>query len=257
LYAGAKQRLASTIVSLLPEHRHYVEPFAGSLSVLLAKPASMMETVNDLDQDLMTFWRVLRDHPKQLRYVCANTPHSRAEFAASMPPLPTDLPDMELARRVWVRLTQGRGARMNGRSGWRFTHGGNRMAMAAYKQGYVSRLAPVAQRLQRVSLECRPALDVITAYDKPHAVFYIDPPYLPATRGTQDCYQHEMTTDDHHDLLHTLATVSSPVILSGYPSDLYATELRDWRPVSTAHRDMNGRVRDEVLWLNFDPPSIR
>jgi site-specific DNA-adenine methylase len=77
-YCGGKTTIADRIVALLPEHGHYVEPFAGSLAVLLAKPPSRMETVNDIDQDLI-FWRVLRDRPGDLERTCGLTPHSRAE----------------------------------------------------------------------------------------------------------------------------------------------------------------------------------
>ena len=70
-YFGGKTSHAARIASLLPDHGHYVEPFAGSLAVLLAKPRSRMETVNDLDGDLMTFWRVLRDQPEELARACA------------------------------------------------------------------------------------------------------------------------------------------------------------------------------------------
>jgi DNA adenine methylase len=78
-YYGGKTTIAARIVSLLPRHRHYVEPFAGSLAVLLAKPPSPMETVNDIDRDLMTFWRVLRERPADLGRACVMTPHSRRE----------------------------------------------------------------------------------------------------------------------------------------------------------------------------------
>jgi DNA adenine methylase len=79
-YYGGKTTLATTIADLLPAHDHYVEPFAGSLAVLLAKPATKWETVNDLDGDLVTFWRVLRDRPEDLARAAMLTPHARAEI---------------------------------------------------------------------------------------------------------------------------------------------------------------------------------
>ena len=75
-YYGGKQRIADRIVATFPDHLHYVEPFAGGLSVLLAKEQSKLETVNDLDRHLVTFWRVLRDRPEDLMRVCTLTPHS-------------------------------------------------------------------------------------------------------------------------------------------------------------------------------------
>ncbi|WP_234974522.1 DNA adenine methylase [Williamsia sterculiae] len=102
-YFGGKTRLAPRIAGMLPAHGHYVEPFAGSLAVLLTKPISRMETVNDLDGDLMTFWRVLRDRPTELARVCALTPHSRAELIEAQNVSDhADLDDLERARLVWV-----------------------------------------------------------------------------------------------------------------------------------------------------------
>ena len=114
-YYGGKTTIAARIASLLPEHRHYVEPFAGSLAVLLAKTPAGFETVNDLDGNLMTFWCVLRDQPDELARVCALTPHSRAEHQAAYDLDAVD--DLERARRVWVCLTQGRGNTLR-RTGW-------------------------------------------------------------------------------------------------------------------------------------------
>lgn len=111
-YFGGKQRIAHHIVDVFPEHLHYIEPYAGGLSVLLAKPASKMETINDLDGDLITFWRVLRDNPEELIRVCAFTPHSRAELRRACDG--EAVSDLERARRVWVELTQGRSG-MRGR----------------------------------------------------------------------------------------------------------------------------------------------
>lgn len=82
-YFGGKTLLADRIVAMLPRHAHYVEPYAGSLAVLLAKPRSRMETVNDLDGQLMTFWRVLREQPDELMRVCTLTPHGRAEHQSA------------------------------------------------------------------------------------------------------------------------------------------------------------------------------
>src|SRR5581483_5983322 len=96
-YFGGKLKLAERIAALLPSHQHYEEPFAGSLAVLLAKSPSPMETVNDLDGRLMSFWRVLRNRPGELERVCALTPHSRTEYLAAYEPAEDEL---ESARRL-------------------------------------------------------------------------------------------------------------------------------------------------------------
>src|ERR1043165_4565225 len=117
-YYGGKTKLAARSAGLLPGHSHYVEPFAGSLAVLLAKDPTRLETVNDIDGDLMLFWRVLRDQPEQLARVCALTPHSRAERELARQ-RPDEVPELERARRVWVCLSQGRTGTLRP-TGWRF-----------------------------------------------------------------------------------------------------------------------------------------
>ena len=112
-YVGGKQTMANQIVALMTPHDHYIEPFFGGGSVLFAKPPSKMETVNDIDGDLVTFWRMLRDRPKDLARVCAMTPHSRAEHRAAQ--YLTDCGDLEgyasplydEALTTWERIEVG------------------------------------------------------------------------------------------------------------------------------------------------------
>jgi len=247
-YSGGKQRIAERIVSLFPAHDHYVEPFGGALSVLLAKRPSKIETVNDLNRSLMTFWRVLRDQPADLERACALTPHSRAEFAAARDLTPAD--EVEIARRVWVQLTQGRGSRLGVRTGWRFVHGTKRMTLARYLDGYLARIAPAAQRLRNVTLECRDALTVIHAYERPGCLLYVDPPYLAETRHGAQYADEFMRTDQHETLLDALISTPAAVVLSGYDSDLYRDRLAGWERHEFAATAMTGHPRTEVVWTN-------
>lgn len=258
-YYGAKQTLADQIVRLLPEHAHYVEPFCGSLAVLLAKPRSDMETVNDLDEHLMTFWRVLRDRPDDLARVTDLTPHSRAEHQAAYD---LDTPDdLERARRVWVLLSQGRGSTLR-RTGWRFYRNpaGSTYSMPDYLEAYSRRILPAAARLHGVSLECRPALEVVADYGKhPDVLLYCDPPYLAASRSSTN-YRHEMADrGQHEDLAAALHACRAAVVLSGYDSPLYADLYAGWHRAELAAWTGNGirsgatktdGDRTEVLWSN-------
>lgn len=252
-YYGGKQRIAAQIVARLPRHQHYVEPFAGSLSVLLAKPPVKLETVNDIDGDLVNFWRVLRERPDELVRVAALTPHARAELTAARD---LDIPDdLERARRVWVMLSQGRGGVLRN-SGWRFFSdpGGTNVGMPGYLAGYIDRMPPAAARLRDVSLECRDAFDVIADYGRHRDVcIYADPPYLGTTRGWGNNYRHEMRTeDDHRALADALRGCRAAVVLSGYMSPLYDGLYGDWHRVEIAAFTGNGTVnaRTEVLWSN-------
>lgn len=259
-YFGGKTLLAPRIAATFGPHGHYVEPFAGSLAVLLAKPAARMETVNDLDRDLMCFWRVLRDRTDELIRACALTPHARAEMLGARH-RPEQLAEVERARRVWVLLSQGRTGTLR-KTGWRHhtKPAGPATSMPGYLAGYVGRMAQVAARLARVSLECRPAMEVIAAYGKhPGVLLYVDPPYLGSTRGNDNAYRHEMRSeDDHRELAAELRRCRAAVVLSGYPSELYDLELYpDWH--RTTFRSGTGQGADgwadrtEVLWSNRTP----
>ncbi|MEU6647704.1 DNA adenine methylase [Saccharomonospora sp. NPDC046836] len=253
-YFGSKQRVAPWIVSLLPDHDHYVEPFAGGLSVLLAKQPSAMETVNDLDGDLMTFWRVLRDRPTDLIRACALTPHARGELAAAHKPAdPGD--DLETARRTWCRLAQGRSGTLR-QTGWRhyIDPAGSSTGMPGYMDAYVDRLAAAAERLHHVSLEALPALDVITKYGGADDVLlYVDPPYLGTTRPWSN-YRIEMSgADDHRALAAALTDCRAAVVLSGYDSPLYAELYDGWHRYERTTMTGNAKTakaRVEVLWSN-------
>jgi DNA adenine methylase len=253
-YYGSKVRVAPRIVDLLPEHHGYVEPFCGSLAVLLAKPAARFEVVNDLDGDLMTFWRMLRERTDDLQRLCALTPHSRGEYEASWP-IEDDPDDLERARRVWVKLTQGRAGSLRS-TGWRYHEAplGRSSSMPRTLAGYVGRFALVADRLSTVTLECRPALEVIAAYGRdPHNLLYVDPPYLASTRsGT--AYRHEMPDDQaHRDLAAALTECKATVVLSGYPSALYRELYDGWDRAEIAASTGQGNTwseRTEVIWCN-------
>jgi DNA adenine methylase len=261
-YFGGKGLLGARIADLFPEHGHYVEPYCGSLAVLLAKHPSLMETVNDLDSWLLTFWRVLRERPGDLARACALTPHSLAEFrGAEDVDSPRD--ELEVARRVWVRLTQGRtGALCN--TGWRHfvATANSSFGMPDYLLSYVDRMAAAAQRLHGVSLECRPALEVVRWYGRsPDVLLYVDPPYLRSTRNS-GAYRHEMTEADHRDLAAALSEVEASVVLSGYPSELYDSELyTGWHRTEfesgTGQNAETWGNRTEVLWSNRPFPVMQ
>ncbi|MFF6781401.1 DNA adenine methylase [Streptomyces sp. NPDC012510] len=252
-YFGSKQRIADWIVGLLPDHDHYVEPFAGGLSVLLAKTPSRMETVNDLDGELMTFWRVLRDRPTELLRACMLTPHGRAELAATWDPTEDEL---ELSRRIWSRLAQGRSGTLRN-TGWRhyIDPAGSGTSMPGYLEAYALRLAAAAERLHGVSLEALPALEVIARYGaRPNVLLYVDPPYLGTTRGWGNNYRCEMKTDgEHRELAAALADCKATVVLSGYHSPLYAELYEGWHRYEQQSMTGNAKTakaRKEVLWAN-------
>lgn len=266
-YYGAKGRLAPWIVGLMPrEHRVYVEPFAGSAAVLFARPRpAAHEVLNDLDGNVTTFFRVLRDREGDLVRALTLTPYSREEYRAADLDTTLDLDDLERARRFFVRTTQSfnaAGAAASKRASW--SNGMRRgSSQATTVADLVDRLHFAAARLRRVVIENRPAADVVALYDAPDVVLYCDPPYLDSTRtGLRESpagdYSFDTCTEpDHRELAEVLHGCRSAVLLSGYPSPLYDELYGDWhrtevavqRP-TTNRRGSTGRAGLEVVWSN-------
>lgn len=263
-YYGGKQLTAERILALLPSHEHYVEPYAGSLAVLLAKPRATFETVNDLDGRLVNLWRVLRERPDDFARVCAMTPHSRAEHATILNAVDDEPADeLERARRTFVLLTQGQSGGTSRRTGWRYFANpvGSTFSMPQYLEAYVGRFAGIVGRLAGVSLECRPALEVIANYGKHRGVLiFADPPYVLSTRKSLG-YRFEMTDDEHREMAAALLGCKASVVLAGYASALYDEELfRDWHRTEIQSATGNGgqwRDRTEVLWSNRPFPLMQ
>lgn len=254
-YHGGKFRLAPWVLGFFPPHRVYVEPFGGAAGVLLRKPKAYAEVYNDLDGDIVNFFRVLRDDAQRARLVelLALTPYARSEFDLAWQP--ADEP-IERARRTAVRAGMGFGSAgaTKGSTGFRTdvlrTYTTAMMDWAGYPPG----LQAVGERLQGVLIENRPALDVLRHYDGPQVLHFVDPPYVLATRKmNQRCYRHEMADADHLELLELLELLEGMVVLCGYDSAIYADRLHGWASHRTEARISAGRgtaLRTEVLWLN-------
>jgi DNA adenine methylase len=185
---GGKFNHLEWLLPLLPEAHHYCEPFAGSGAVLLNREPSPVETYNDVDGEVVNFFRVLRDQGTQLERAIALTPFSREEFHRAIAGSTQDLSDLERARRFYVRARQTRtGLAQTATLGrWANCKDTSRAGMSGVISrwlGGVEALSDVAERVLRVQIENRPAVDVIRLYDGRNTLFYCDPPYLHTTRG--------------------------------------------------------------------------
>jgi DNA adenine methylase len=242
---------------MLPPHVHYVEPFAGGLSVLLAKdPAGVSEVVNDIDADLTNFWAVLRDpalFPAFLR-IAEATPFCEAVWRAADPTRGTAV---ERAWAFFVRCRQslaGRVREFATLSRTRTRRGMNEQASAWWSA--VDGLPAVHARLRPVVILNRDVVDVIRQQDGPGTLFYLDPPYLAETRAAGAVYAHEMTEGQHVALLAGVKRCTGKVLLSGYDSPLYREELSDWtrREFRIPNHAAGGKAKrtmTEVIWSNF------
>lgn len=252
-YHGGKFKLRHWIISHFPEHRVYVEPFAGAASVLLAKPRCYAEVLNDLDGQIVNVFRVMRDYGYELRRKLELTPFSRDEFDAAR--MPTDDP-MEQARRTIIRAFMGLGSNgVHQNTGFRANSNRSGTSPAHDWANYPECLDAITNRLRGVVIENRDATDCMRHHDSPKTLHYVDPPYVLSTRTDEKHdYQFEMTDDDHRELLRELKELKGMVVLSGYQNAIYGEMLSDWTLIEkNAHAD-GARDRVECLWLS---PNIK
>jgi DNA adenine methylase len=247
-YPGSKHRLAPWICSQLPPHVSYLEPFFGAGAVYFAKTPSHVETLNDINHQVIDFFRVVRDRPDELARLIEATPWSRQEYYDAYEITGDDLED---ARRFAVRMWMARGARTSDRSGWRHDIAGRpHTNCTKVWQGIPDRIREAADRLRDAQIECQPAIDLIKRFACPAVLIYADPPYPLATRSDKRIYKNEMTDEQHIELLEVLDAHPGPVVLSGYGCELYDDRLRHLsRRTSRAYAE-TGASRTEVLWLN-------
>lgn len=247
-YPGAKNRLASWICGYIPEHKVYLEPFAGSLAVLFNKERCHIETANDLNGEIVNFFRVLRDNPEELKRLIELTPYSRKEYDLSYEAAEDDI---ERARRYCVRCWQGFGCTNVYHNGFKNGQQTKSPNPARAWSELPETLKLAAERLKGVQIENLPAVELIKRYDTKDVFIYADPPYLLSTRKNH-LYKHEMTDADHVELLEALLHHPGKVLISGYDNELYNNMLEGWYKAQTRTLVEGGLKRTETLWMNYD-----
>ncbi|MDQ3607195.1 MAG: DNA adenine methylase [Gemmatimonadota bacterium] len=272
-YHGGKWRLAPWIIKHLAPHRIYTEAFGGGASVLIRKPRSCSEVYNDLDGEIVSLFRALRDPEiaARLERALRFTPFARDEFLQAY----EDVADpVEQSRRTLVKSFMGfgsgsvhdprpRGMRTRASTwkaptGFRANATRSGAAPATDWARYPDQLQHFVERLRGVVIENRNAVEVIQQHDRADCLHYVDPPYPFSTRSSirgsweeQRIYRYEMTDDAHRELARVLHGVEGMVVISGYRCELYDVELYpDWRRVERTALADGARKRTEVLWLN-------
>jgi DNA adenine methylase len=255
---GGKFSHLNWLLPLLPECHHYCEPFAGSAAVLLNRPPAPVETYNDIDGEAANFFRVLRDQKDQLTEAIGLTPFSREEFSVAVSGNGRPIPDLERARRFFVRARQARtGLAQTASLGrWANCRNTSRAGMSGAVSrwlGSVDALPSIALRLLRVQIENRPAVQVIRLYDDPKTLFYCDPPYVHRTRGDSKAYGFEMDDAAHRELAAVLNQCRARAAVSGYRCDLMDDLFKGWRRVESTPKNCHSikKVRKEALWMNY------
>lgn len=263
-YFGSKQRLASRIAEILPPHNAWVEAFCGSAAVTLVKKPAPIEIINDIDQQIINFFKQLREKPEELCEAIELTPYAREEFALSKTVDTTQSP-LEQARRFlaasMMTVNGAFGSNHSGRnhSGFSYSQSYSRNGLEARVSRWNAlpeRLRKVVERLKTVRVESRDARELVKMFlDKPATLVYLDPPYLMKRNHGYNMDANEESF--HRDLLTVCCRARCMVLISGYDNPLYSSVLtrkRGWRRVriETHTRDTKGKdyARTEVLWKN-------
>ena len=255
---GGKFSHLDFLTPLIPEQAsHFCDVYGGSAAVLMNLGPYPVETYNDIDSELVNFFSTLRNQQGKLIKAISLTPFSREELMLACTP-ETGLSKLERARRFYIRARQTRTGLAQTSSEGRWAH--CVLTSRAGMSGSVSRwlgsvegLSEIAQRLQRVQIENAPALEVIVRYDTDETLFYVDPPYVHASRGDASAYGYEMTDADHEKLAEVLCGIRGRAVVSGYRTDLYDRLFADWQRVDAPERLCHSArsARQESVWLNF------
>lgn len=260
-WVGGKSRLRKQIVQLLPPHSCYVELFAGAAWILFGKPPSDVEVLNDIDQDLITFFRVVKEKPEELIASFEWELVSRAEFERLADLEPSQLTDIQRAHRFYYLIMAGWGGEFHySRFQTSIQDGGHGNRLFGALQTLRQRLAPVYERLRTVIIENLDWQECFDRYDRPGVVMYIDPPY--PENGCN--YKYNMREKASHELLASrLRAARSRWIVSSYDTPFIRTLFEDYHiiPVQSAsgmsaEKNGNRRVMNkEVLIMNYAPTN--
>ena len=248
-YYGGKQKLADRIISMIPEHRIYCEPFFGGGAVFFAKPPVEIEVISDTNGELINFYKVLKNDYKKLNKEIRATLHSREEHQTAEVILkyPKLFSEVRRAWAIWTLANQSYASRLGGT--WRcdFKDNSTSKKLINKRNNFTE---VYATRLEQIQIDNRDAIKVIKLWDTKESFFYLDPPYFNSNMGHYKGY----TEQDFENLLETLSKIKGKFILSSYPSTLLEkyTKKHKWQtfkieniPISVSQGKQ--KMKTEVL----------
>lgn len=255
-YYGGKQKLATTILKLIPEHKLYCEPFVGGAAIFFAKAPSGVEVINDTNRELINFYRVVQQDYVSLEKEIQITLHSRDLHRKAM--VINGNPDMfsEIKRAwaVWALTTQSFSSILGGSWGYDVAKNTTTKKIINNRDSFTE---DYAIRLQNVQIECADALRIIQSRDSKDSFFYCDPPYF-----NSDCAHYDgYSKDDFENLLKTLFKLRGKFLLSSYPSPIlkeytkahkwHTIEIKSGVSVANNNSSKGQKVKTEVLTANY------
>lgn len=280
-YYGGKGNMVSKLLPLFPPHQVYCEAYGGGASLLFAKAPSPVEVYNDIDQRVVNLFRCLQDGDKfqALQHRLLHTPYARMEFVRAIESIKNGqvIDEVDAAWSLFVTHNQGFSGLSDKLSFGNWSRGfTSASGMSKQNNSWLMRLSMLPdwhKRLMMMQIDCNDALQVIRYWDRADTFFYLDPPYVKATRKGNSGYACEMTDDAHRNLIEMLPDVRGKVLLSAYNHPIYdVLDGAGWRKIifqtacHAAGRTRNSGLqgdgnaikkvpRTEVLWINYDPPG--
>ncbi len=261
-WVGGKSRLRKFIIPILPEHSCYVEPFAGAAWVLFGKPPSDVEIINDIDQELINFFRIVKEKPEDLIASFEWELVSRAEFERLASMDLSKASDLQRAHRFFYIIMAGWGGELNyPRFATSISDGGHGNRLIGGLKTLRERLEPVHKRLRTVIIENLEWQECVDRYDRPGTVMYIDPPYP----GNGANYFHNMRDwDSHQALADRLANAKCKWIVSSYDKpeirelfgESYFTSIQSSSGMSEKKNGSSRVLNREILITNYEPPRV-
>ena len=272
IYFGGKGNMVTKLLRLIPPHDVYVEVFGGGASLLFAKEPSKIEIYNEIDQNIVSLFKVIKDInlANKFQLLATLTPYSREEFSFCKENLDNCNNLLDKAYTLFIISRQSFSGSMGA---WGTSLTTSRRGMANRISSYLNTLLSIpdlSNRLANVKILEKDFRVIIPQLDSVNTFFYLDPPYVPSTRRSGE-YKHEMTIEDHKDLLELLLTLKGKVMLSGYSNNLYETYLNnkngwsriDYKTVchavgKTRNSGLQGngvlllnQPRIESVWVNY------
>jgi len=261
---GGKARLAKNIISLIPEHTTWMEPFAGGLSVTLTKPVSPIEIINDKDSSVIHIYKTLQnpatfaefyDRVKKLKYAELVFLNAREKNRYHI-----YADEIDRAVNTFIEITMSFSALRTSFSKGETTE--------QYQATISKQLPEVSKRLRNVIIKNEDALELLKCVDK-NTLCYLDPPYVPSLLGSNNTYAQNMDTVEQIQMLRKLPHLEGKLILSGYRNkegiDLYDRYLlphgfRVYRLATTYKacqhkRNEKKSKAEEIVWCNFPLPE--
>jgi DNA adenine methylase len=229
-YVGGKHFMIKHLLPLIPPHNIYVEVFGGAANLLLNKPTSTIEVYNDINSELVTLFRVIRDKDKleELKRLLYLTPYSREEFYHLKYLNPETLSDIERAYRFYYLCRVS----FNAIPGRTFAYPTQTNSKVHSYMNSIDKLDIIHERFKYVTIEHESFEKLIPRYDSTNTLFYLDPPYIHDTRYDTKVYQHEMSNEQHKLLVSTLLNTQGMCILSGYMHEIYQPLLdNNWSKI--------------------------